>query len=1858
MADFNGDGIADLAVSNEAGSFIRLGRGDGTFNSIEIGFGGESGSPWAAADFNGDGKTDLLTIQYNSPVFLLAGNGDGTFQAGVPVLPNGFPVVADFNGDGKPDLAVVTSNGVNILLGKGDGTFQSPIVSSAGFPTGTITALWVGDFNGDGRPDLAVHAGNILGILLGVGDGTFQAPLNDPAGTFDGLLVTDLNRDGKADLVILSSSNKIAIQLGNGDGTFRLPVSYAVGFDHGDVDVGDFNGDGNADLAVGTSNSNSVGSVSILLGNGDGTFRPPINYLTYPAYVVAPIAGDFNGDGKTDLYAGGTFLLGTTLSLTATGGSPQSTPVGTALPIQLQATLLDSANPVSGATVTFSVQSPGAARAVLSAPTATTDGSGVARVTATANQSPGSYTVTASYDVVSTSFALTNTVGPPAILTTVSGTPQSAPVGTAFANALKVKLTDSAGNPASGVNVTFTVPAAGATAVLSSGTVQTDASGVASVTATAGSIGGPYTVTASFGSLSAPFVLDNLLSSTVTLAASLNPSTFGAPVTLTATVTPSSASGRVTFYDGTTVLGTKPLSGGAASLSTILLPTGARKLTAYYSGDAYYLAGTASFTETVKSVAAVGFGAQGSVSLGSISPTDVAVGDFNGDGKADLAITSRTSGANTVTILLGKGDGTFQPPASYPAGSGTPSIAIADFNGDGNSDIAVSSSDNQGSGLIGMLLGNGDGTFRPAINLPITVGFPSGLGSMAVADFNGDGKPDLLLIASQPAILLGNGDGTFQSPLTLQMFGPFNTSVVVGDFNGDGKPDIVIAGNGLQIALGNGDGTFQAFSTINNGNLGARLTVADFNGDGKLDLMMSGSLSVLLGNGDGTFQPPVSSSIVGNAPIIGDFNSDGIADLAIVNSNTVNLLQGNGDGTFHLVLSYTTAGVPYVLAAADFNGDGRVDLASVSTNQGGNVTILLGVASGVSLTVTGGSSQTAVAGAAFVTPLQVTVVQNGTPVNSAIVNFTAPSAGASAVLTPTAVTNTAGIATVNATANNIPGSYVVTASYQGLTASFSLANTTVGGIVATSGTPQTALLYAPFPKPLVVTVRDSAGNLASGVTVTFTAPLSGASVSLSPITAVTNTSGQASAFAYANNTAGTYTVTASAGGLPASFSLTNTSLSVTISGGTPQSAVVGTPFPNALQVTARDSAGNPVSNASVTFFAPQNGASAVLSPGGVGNFGIASTNAAGVASLIATANNTPGTYTVTASVSVVGQTLPLSFSLTNLPASGGGNSNLAFGKSATQSSTFPSSTAGASSAVDGNTDGNFAHGSVTATNSDANAWWQVDLGASASIASIVISNRTDCCSARLSDYWVFVSDIPFNYGETPTSLQGRANTWSSHQTTAPNPSSTIAVNATGRYVRVQLSGTDYLSLAEVQVIGTGAPAAVNLAPGKAATQSSTLAGSATAGALSAIDGRTDGSFFNGSVTATNPEANPWWQLDLGASANVNNIVIWNRTDCCGSRLSDFWVFVSNTPFSPNDTPLTLQNRPGTFSSHQTTAPDPSIAIAVNAQGRYIRVQLSGTDVLSLAEVQIFGTSGGAAINLAPGRTASQSSTLPGAPTAGAMSAVDGNTDGSFSHGSVTATNLDTNAWWQLDLGGSATVDSIAIWNRADCCSSRLSDYWVFVSDIPFGANDTPATLQNRAGTFASHQTVAPNPSATIAVGAQGRYLRVQLSGTDYLSLAEVQVYGIGPLVTNLSLGKSASQSSTLAGTPAAGVAVDGNTDGNFGHGSVTATNLDANPWWQVDLGASASIDSIVVWNRTDCCSSRLGNYWVFVSDTPFLATDTPATLQNRPGTFGRQVSAGSTPSNTIVVGAAGRYVRVQLAGANYLSLAEVQVFGQ
>src|SRR5580692_10267691 len=197
----------------------------------------------------------------------------------------------------------------------------------------------------------------------------------------------------------------------------------------------------------------------------------------------------------------------------------------------------------------------------------------------------------------------------------------------------------------------------------------------------------------------------------------------------------------------------------------------------------------------------------------------------------------------------------FNSPQEYPVGAAPEAIAVADFNGDGKADLAVAS--NEGEGAI--LLGNGNGTFRQVAGSSV-----AGT-AIAAGDFNGDGKPDLAVVVGNMLVIqLGNGDGTFRTGSTVPILQA--VAVIVGDFNGDGKLDIALAQRGVDILLGNGDGTFQRQRSYPTGGNGVNgFTAGDFNGDGKLDLAAvsnaSNNVSIILGQGDGAFGPPKSYAV-------------------------------------------------------------------------------------------------------------------------------------------------------------------------------------------------------------------------------------------------------------------------------------------------------------------------------------------------------------------------------------------------------------------------------------------------------------------------------------------------------------------------------------------------------------------------------------------------------------------------------------------------------------------------------------------------------------------------------------------------------------------------------------------------------------------------------------------------------------------------------------------------------------------------------------------------------------------------------------------------------------------------------------
>jgi hypothetical protein len=349
-------------------------------------------------------------------------------------------------------------------------------------------------------------------------------------------------------------------------------------------------------------------------------------------------------------------------------------------------------------------------------------------------------------------------------------------------------------------------------------------------------------------------------------------------------------------------------------------------------------------------------------------PKSVAVGDFNGDGNLDLAVVDQgdyLGRGQGASVLLGSGDGTFQAPRTFPAGPFPASVAVEDFNGDGNLDLAVTNAITP-TGTVSVLLGNGDGSFQD----PRTFAAGSYPQSVAVGDFNGDSVPDLAVAnasGNNVSVFLGNGDGSFQAARNFAA-GSDPQSLAVGDFNGDGIPDLAVANAGIfpyytdgsvSMLLGNGNGSFRAARILTSGDRPESVAVGDFNDDGHLDLAVanyfSSNVSVLLGNGDGSFQAArnFAAGLGPHSVAVGDFNGDGLLDLAVVGygldcyigcygvDETVRVLLGNGDGTFQAARTFPAAGGPSSVAVGDFNGDGLPDLA-VANASGNNVSVFLG----------------------------------------------------------------------------------------------------------------------------------------------------------------------------------------------------------------------------------------------------------------------------------------------------------------------------------------------------------------------------------------------------------------------------------------------------------------------------------------------------------------------------------------------------------------------------------------------------------------------------------------------------------------------------------------------------------------------------------------------------------------------------------------------------------------------------------------------------------------------------------------------------------------------------------------------------
>ena len=392
----------------------------------------------------------------------------------------------------------------------------------------------------------------------------------------------------------------------------------------------------------------------------------------------------------------------------------------------------------------------------------------------------------------------------------------------------------------------------------------------------------------------------------------------------------------------------------------------------------------------------------------------------------------------------------------------------------------------------------------------------------------------------------------------------------------------------------------------------------------------------------------------------------------------------------------------------------------------------------------------------------------------------------------------------------------------------------------------------------------------------------------------------------------------------------------------------------------------------------------------------------------------------------------------------------------------------------------------------------------------------------------------------------------------------------------------------------------------------------------AIDGNTDGDFWNGnSVALTAWEPQPWIEVDLGQISNIESFNLYNRTDCCSGFLNNYHIFVSDVPFTSTDL-IATQAQAGVLDLFETAVVGtPTTVIAPpNTTGRYVRIQLKGTSFLGLAELEIIGCVGGGGPCPAAGTPCDDG---------------DASTENDVEDGSCGCAGTPIPcpaAGTACDDGNPNTVDDEEDGN-CNC------------SGTPIVVYDCPALSANIGDTCDDGDANTENDIVTANCDCTG---------------TPISTGGACTSTFNLALNGTASQSGTLNVAGFNGVAanaIDGNTDGVIfdgspGDASVTATNFVNEPWWQVDLGASYFIETVNAFNRTDG-ADKTNDAWILVSNTPFTSNDLAGARAQAdyemffPGLLG-------SPS-VAMPNINGQYVRIQMEGSGYLVLAEVEVIG-
>ncbi len=1011
LADANHDGKLDLLVANSADAnvAVALGVGNGTFARRQLVTVANHPLDFDAADLNGDGRLDFFTADgFDSTATIRLGLADGTFQVAPQTMTGIQPqaiATGDFNSDGHLDLVTANAGNLSVLLGLGNGAYQEQF--SVG--DGTATAVVIGDFNGDGRPDMAATylGSNDVAVYLGLGDGTFRLPVRYAVGNFPvSLVAADFNGDGVLDLATADFfSGSVTIWTGKADGTFTSPVTVAVGSGPRALASGDFNGDGRADLVVANTNDNSV---SVLINNGQGVLvRQSVDVVV----GIAPngiVVGDFNGDGKVDFatanfgsndvsvclgLGGGSFAPQTLL---AAGAGPKSIVAADLFGngrLDLAVSNADSNNVLRYRNLGAAGFAPPLGDVVGNSPGAlvTGDFNGDGRpdlatangvdntVSSLLNLGLGNFATGSQFvsGGTSTSPTLADYSGDGVIDSLVLNGAGQLLLRLGRAGEPGVFDAPQVLNAALPAGAFTTIRIAGFTMIAVTDRFA-DAISVYMISATgsafrtqhfAAQVSHPVKIVA--GDLNADGAPDLLVagigSQSLVVWRMIANGTFLPQAPIAFSGDPTDLELADVNGDGRNDIVALDQIGGTISVFSSATASGPYTETRYLAGNSLtgYSLNAAGDPRllTRDSSSALAFGdfnrdgridvaianrgnnsvdilfglADGglanpvSILVGS-GPTVVRTGDFNGDGRLDLAALDAAS--QSVVVLRGDGLGNFTASATYDAGNAPNGLSLMDLNGDGRLDLVVGNP--YGDALT--LSGLGDGTFAPFTRIGRRV-------EIAVGDITGTGH-DSWLVSNQTAdhLVLQNSSlpVAFQQDRAAGVVNPGAVKMV--DINGDGLLDLIVAnsgGNNVLVYLGQGNGQFANAQSFYAGTNPVGLTIGDVNGDGKPDVVVtnqgSNDVSVLLGDSASVLRPGVRLN-VGAGPtqtVVGDFNGDGKTDLAVASatSNQVWVLNGVGNGFFNDTAPtiFNTGSSPQSLIVGTF--DGKLDLVTLNFNS-------------------------------------------------------------------------------------------------------------------------------------------------------------------------------------------------------------------------------------------------------------------------------------------------------------------------------------------------------------------------------------------------------------------------------------------------------------------------------------------------------------------------------------------------------------------------------------------------------------------------------------------------------------------------------------------------------------------------------------------------------------------------------------------------------------------------------------------------------------------------------------------------------------------------------------------------------------